>query len=278
MKEYTVQKDDNLYSIARKFNTTVQELERLNNLSSDKLTIGQILLVPDNNYITYVVQQGDTLFGIARQFATTIADIKNLNNLTNNEIVPGDILKISENSSPTTYTVKKGDNLYSISKQFNIPVLDLLNINNITSTNLQVGQVLSLESNDEDGSIEDIITIPIYENYTVQSGDNLFSIASKFNTTVNQIKQDNNLNSNFLTIGQVLKVKVGEETIGIEECYGEGYSDLGKNYLNYTVKKGDSLYSIASNYNTTAEQLMKLNNLNTTLLSLGQVLKIKEIN
>lgn len=223
---------------------------------------------------TYTVQPGDTLYGIAKQFGTSVDDIKKLNNLSTNTISVGQVLKIQEDTSPLTYTVQKGDTLYSISKKFDIPVLDIMKINNITSTVLQIGQVLKLfPQEEEDG----IIVMPVYENYKVQKGDSLYSIAQKFNTTVDELKKDNNLTSNLLSIGQILKIKVGEEIFGVEECFGEGYSDLEKKYINYTVKKGDSLYSIARNYNTTVDSIMQLNNLKSTNLSIGQVLKIKEV-
>ncbi len=228
--------------------------------------------------INYTVQRGDTLYGIAKQFGTTVNDIKRLNNLTSNTISVGQVLRINKDTSdPTTYTVQKGDSLYSISQRFGLSVLDLMSYNNLTSTTLQIGQVLKLTPSDSDDSNFDIETKPIYENYTVKRGDSLYSIARKYDTTVDQIKKDNNLTSNNLSIGQVLKIKVGEETIGIEECYGTDYGDLSKNYINYTVKRGDSLYSIARTYNTTVDEIKRLNNLTSNNLSIGQVLKIKEV-
>ncbi len=224
----------------------------------------------------YTVEAGDTLYGIAKQFGTCVAEIKKLNNLVNDSITVGQVLKIKEDTDPLTYTVQKGDSLYSISKKFNIPVLELMKLNNITSTVLDIGQVLVLVDDMEQES-NGIIFMPIYEDYEVQKGDNIYSIAQKFNTTVDQIRQDNNLTSDSLSIGQILKIKVGEDVFGIEECYGTGYDDLENNYITYTVQKGDSLYSIAEKFNTNVEQLKKLNNLTNTELSLGQVLKIKEV-
>lgn len=224
----------------------------------------------------YTVQRGDTLYGIAKQFGTTVEEIKKLNNLTSNTIAIGQVLKIKEDTiGPTTYKVVKGDSLYSIANKFSLSVLDLMKYNDLTSTVLQIGQVLKLvpDSSDE----EQIVVVPIYEDYTVKKGESLYSIAKKFNTTTEVIKQDNNLNSNLLSIGQVLKVRVGEQIIGIEECFGEGYEEDKNNYITYTVKKGDNLYSIARNYNTSVNEIMKLNNLSSTNLSIGQVLKIKEV-
>lgn len=228
----------------------------------------------------YTVQKGDTLYGVAKQFGTTVSEIKRLNNLTSNTLSVGQVLKINEDTSnPTTYTVQKGDSLYSISNKFGLSVLNLMSYNNLTSTTLQIGQVLKLTpSGEELGSVGDITVVPIYENYIVKKGDNLYDISKKFNTTVEQIKKDNNLSNNDLSIGQNLKIQVGEEYVGIEECYGEGYSNLGKKYIEHTVKKGDDLYSIAKNYSTTVDEIKSLNNLDSNNLTIGQILKVKEIN
>jgi len=95
---YTVQKGDNLYSIARTYGVTVDDLKRVNNLISNTLSIGQILNIPGNNNTnlgnTYIVKSGDTLYSIARAFNTTLNDIKALNNLSSNVISVGQTLKI----------------------------------------------------------------------------------------------------------------------------------------------------------------------------------------
>lgn len=224
----------------------------------------------------YTVQSGDTLYGIAKQFGTTVEEIKRLNNLSSNIITKGQVLKISEDTIfPSTYVVVKGDSLYTIGKKYGVGVDELMKYNNLTSTALQIGQVLKIppKNSNEGGGV---IIMPIYQNYTVKKGDSLYTIAQKFNTTVDQIRKDNNLSSNNLSIGQVLKIKVGEEMVGIEECYGEGFEELEKKYITYTVKKGDNLYTIAKNYDTSVDAIKRLNNLTSTNLSIGQVLKIKE--
>ena len=197
---YIVQKGDSLYSISKKYNTTVDEIKRLNNLSTNNLSIGQILRIPsikvNINEETYVVQKGDNLYGIARNFGVTVDEIKRLNNLTSNIIDVGQVLKIKSSMSSDIYIVQKGDSLYSISKKYNTTVDEIKRLNNLSTNNLSIGQKLKIP------------TTPYSANniYIVQKGDNLYSIALKYNTTVDNIKKLNNLSSNLLNIGQQLKV------------------------------------------------------------------------
>ena len=123
-----------------------------------------------------------------------------------------------------------------------------MQLNNLTSTSLSIGQILEIP----------ITTSSINNTYTVKSGDNLYKIAQNYNTTVNELINLNNLSSNILSIGQVLKIPIASSTNNT-----------------YTVKSGDSLYKIAQNYNTTVSELMRINNLGTTALSIGQLLKLK---
>ena len=98
--------------------------------------------------------------------------------------------------------------------------------------------------------------------YTVKSGDTLYSIANKYNTNITTLKNLNNLTSNLLSIGQVIKVP--STTDGTTTST-----------TTYTVKSGDTLYSIANKYGLTVSELKNLNNLTTNTLTIGQTLKIK---
>ena len=206
---YTVKSGDSLYSIARRFNTSVDILKSLNNLTSNTLSIGKVLLLPvekeePETSTTYIVQSGDSLYSIARRFNTSVDAIKSLNNLTSNTLSIGQTLRIpSDNTSTkpntTNYTVKSGDSLYSIARRFNTSVVAIKSLNNLTSNTLSIGQTLRIPS-------DNTSTQPSTTNYTVQSGDSLYSIARRFNTSVDTLKNLNNLTSNILSIGQVLRI------------------------------------------------------------------------
>ena len=256
---YTVERGDSLYSIAKKFNTTVDTLKKLNNLTSNTLQIGQYLKLRSSETpsLEYIVQRGDTLYSIANKYNTTVNELKRLNNLTTNTLQIGQKLIVREEPSEdlnvpvTTYTVQRGDSLYSIANRFGTTVDALKKLNNLTNNLLSIGQILKLPTT------EDISTTE--ESYIVQSGDTLYSIARKFNTDVNELIRLNNLSGTALRVGQILKLPSTTETT----------------QTIYTVKRGDSLYSIAKTFNTTVDEIKRLNNLTNNLLNVGQILIIK---
>lgn len=196
---YTVKSGDSLWSISRKFGVTVNELKKVNNLSSNLLSIGQNLIIPGKKNNTssneYVVKKGDTLYGIANKYNVSIDNLKSYNNLSTDSLSIGQIIKIPDNKANSNeYVVKSGDSLYSISRKYGVSVDELMSVNNLKSTVLSVGQVLKIPNS---GEVTNVI-------YTVKKGDSLWSIAKNNKTTVDAIVKLNNLSNANLSIGQKL--------------------------------------------------------------------------
>ncbi len=201
----------------------------------------------------YTVKKGDSLWSIANKYGTTVNKLKELNNLSSNVLQIGQTLKISSNEKDAisddyfVYKVKSGDSLWNIAKEYNTTVDKLKEINNLKNDKIIINQQLLIPKNTTSGVN--------FNNYTVKNGDTLWDIANDYNTTVSELKSLNNLSTNVLQIGQVLKVP-------------------SKKQSTYTVRKGDSLWKIAEKYNTSVNELMKLNNLSNSTLQIGESLLI----
>lgn len=219
---YVVKKGDTIYKIANQFNIPISEIKRINNLTSDLLNIGQILYLKEstlpNNYFTYTVKKGDSLWKIAQENNTSIDDIKRINNLTSNNLIVGQQLLIPlsvkepDNSitqptlptgpSSTTpvesyiiYEVKKGDSLWKIANDNNTTVNDLIKLNNLSNLTLQIGDKIKIPTSQDEKPTR---------IYIVKSGDTLWSIAKANGVSVNELKSANNLTNNLLSLGQEL--------------------------------------------------------------------------
>ena len=208
-----------------------------------------------NKENVYVVKSGDTLWSIAKRYGVSVDELKRQNNLTNNTLSLGQILLIptkenedGETNNDNYYTVVAGDTLYKIARKYNMTIDELKKINNLSSDVLSIGQKLYLEPQENGDNLE---------TYTVKKGDNLYQIALKFDTTVDALKSLNGLNSNLLSIGQVLKIPSSSSS-----------------EIVYTVVAGDNLYQIARRFGTTVAALMERNNLGSSFLQVGQKLII----
>lgn len=153
-----------------------------------------------------------------------------------------------------TITIMYGDTLSSLALKYNTTVAELVKLNNIPNPNLiYAGSSLIIPAKRE------------YETrvYIVKSGDTLSKIAQKFNTTVSVLATDNNIqNVNLIYPGQQIRIK--------DDCK----HDCG--HTIYTVRRGDTLWSIARRYNTSIANIVRLNRIqNASLIYPGQMFRIK---
>ena len=206
---------------------------------------------------TYVVKRGDSLYSIANKYGISVENLKNANGISGNLINVGQQLIIPSNNGTSPgdyiiYTVKRNDSLWNIANTYGVSVNDIVEYNNLGTTVLQIGQQLLIPIKDDSKTSSSDSQII----YIVKNGDSLWSISKKYNISVNDLKQANNLKNNMLSIGQQLIIP---ET---------------SNYETYIVKSGDSLWKIAQKHDVNVNNLIKANNLSSNVLSIGQTIII----
>jgi len=220
----------------------------------------------------YTVAPGDTLFNIAKRHNCTVADLRAWNQLTSDSLTVGQRLKISglATTSPTTslsptqqatkdtgkpHVVAHGETLYSIAKSYGYSAADIAAWNNLQPPyNLTIGQVLIVNPPAFVTASPKVFSDnPGY--HTVTQGDTLYNIAKRYGRTVEELKKWNNLQNNEpLSLGQRLRVSSASA-----EMPAASLSPPSINTLQHEVRKGETMYSIATKYGVTAPELAQLN-------------------
>jgi LysM repeat protein len=252
---HRVKKGDSLKSIARKYGVSIASLMEANNLSKKKrIRVGQTLTVP-------VLLAGSNK-------SANIADSNSKNAVVKNAIVK---------ENPDKYRVKTGDTLWEIAAAYGVSIAELKRINSLSSSNLYAGRVLRIPTANGAPANDPPKTSPpkpSYASYKVKKGDTLSKIASRNSLTLAQLKSLNNMKSNLIYPGMVLKVPSATSSVA-QFAYQGGNSSNGSVTDTYTIRQGDTLWKIAKSYDVGIDDIAKWNNINSnSQLNPGDKLKI----
>ena len=162
------------------------------------------------------------------------------------------------------YRIKRGDNLIKIAKKFGISVKSLKRLNRMRSNHIVAGRKIRISSG---GTYISKTELP--GHYQVQKGDSLYKIAKEFSLTIAKLKELNGMVSNRIVVGERLRISE------IADISHKKSSKCCRAYRNYTVKKGDSLYSLAKKYKISIKALKRLNSLSSSNIRIGQEIKIR---
>jgi len=217
---YTVKSGDNLAGIASAYSVSISNIKEWNDLSSDKILVGQKLKIYSDKKVsssskkkatTYTVKSGDNLTEIAGNYNVKVSEIMEWNDLENDIIKEGQVLKLyppkttekKTSKKTTTYTVKSGDNLTEIAEKFGVTVSNLKEWNNLDNDIIVEGQVLKLYPTKT--TKKETKSKTTY--HTVKKGETLAKIADKYDVTIADLKKWNKLKSDTIEVGQKLVVK-----------------------------------------------------------------------
>lgn len=211
----------------------------------------------------------------------------------NTRLASNDTASSSKYSTKTKYhTVRRGESLGLISNKYGVAVTDLKRWNNLRGNTINSGAKLKIVStvresvpkpkpvptiidNQEEIAVasaevekSEVSTDKETTIYTVQKGDNLSSIARKFNISVAELKELNNLEDTNVKLDTKLKVLKSEEI-------AEAKKEIDrKDFINYTVVKGDNLGNIAKKYNVSVASLQEWNELKDNSVQVGKKILI----
>lgn len=325
---------ESLYTIAKMYNVSVDDLMKDNNLNSSKIKPGMELklvqnlpaekLVSQTTEIksekkqltqkdetqviasTHKVRSGESLYTIAKMYDVSVQDLKKANNMTSSKIKPGQKIKLIQNHVAETVTVKTdetnsekktlkkkeetlartithkvvtGESLFTIAKMYNVSVDDLKKANGLTSSKIKPDMELKLvqsQSNDiaatkqvekksekkqsEKDNIRKVLT------HRVKRGENLITIAKENNTSVEELKRINQLSDSKIHFGQKLKLNESTETQNITPAKTESAPKI----IHHKVKSGESFYSIAKVYNCKMDELKEWNKKSGSKIKVGE--------
>ncbi|WP_053075035.1 muramidase family protein [Ornithinibacillus californiensis] len=288
---YQVSSGDTLWGVSKKFNTSVDNIKKANNLTSNVLKVNQRLIIPK---AFHTVKSGDYLIAVAKQYGVSVEAIKQANHKTSDLIRLGETLVIpvvmgggtnigTQNLAPTqmtsSYTVVAGDSLWGIAQKFNTSVSNLKSANNLTSDSLQIGQQLSIPTSGEVVPTPPPTPAPTVTStsHTVETGDTLWGIANRYGTTVDALKQANQLASNVLQIGQTLTIPTSNQEAPTKDNQTSTPSpttEVERITFTYAVRSGDNLSAIAERYGVTVDAIRSANGLTSDIIRVGQQLTI----
>lgn len=280
---YKVKRGDNLSGIADKYGVSVAELKKWNKLKSNSVTSGKSLKIINDQSVVKTVRKEPKNDSLPAEIKAGNNQIVASDNKIDKEDKTKKIIKTDTLSSNVIsyYVVQKGDNLSNIAKKHNVSVAEIKEWNHLSNASIQLGMSLQIAKNEAVANLQ-LAPAPKMENveYIVKKGDNLGTISKKFGSTLDDLKQWNNLHDHNIALGSTLivaKSEVEVENKEPSETYKKNniVSSSKNKGINYLVKKGDSLYSISKKYpGVTISDIKKWNNINSEDLKPGMKLKI----
>ncbi|GAA4034248.1 LysM peptidoglycan-binding domain-containing protein [Flavobacterium cheonhonense] len=278
IKYHKVRRGDSLGEISDKYGVSMSDLKKWNRLRSNKAPLGRSLKIYTNENTAVAVTSKHTTKDTA-----SIAAASSSNKIFKEEKV------VSYKDVVKYYRVKSGDNLGEISDKYGVSVAEIKKWNKLKSNNIALGASLKIIKNERVVTTvrkevkADKIETAVASNdnntegntqasdfYEVQKGDNLFSIAKKFNVSIEDLKKWNNLEDLNVQLGSKLALANKEESAIAEAPKTE------TKIVEHKVKKGEYLGTIAKKYNVTVAEIKEWNSLEDNNVKLGETLIVSK--
>ena len=282
---YVIKAGDTFYSIAHRFNTTVQALIAANpTVNPNMLMIGQQICIPRRPSVptcpvgtAYTIKAGDTFYSIAMAHSVSVDELLRFNpGVDPNRLYIGQVICIPPRPIPLPtptcpagtlpYTIQAGDTFFAIAQRYGVTVEALLIANPTVNPNaLYIGQLICIPPRPTPPPPPSTCPTGTFA-YTIVSGDTYYRLAIRYNTTIEAITAANpSVNPNALQIGQIICIP------GTPTPPPPPPTTCPTGTFAYTIVSGDTYFRLAQRYNTTVEAIRSANpNVNPDALQIGQ--------
>lgn len=266
---YRVQPEDTVASIARKAHMTEAALREANQIPAGRrIKPGSLVLVSKSSGL-----------GNAEDISSDTIDAS---------------FALAQDYRRVTYRVRRGDNMRSVARRLGVSPATIMKSNGLRSQRLRVGQTLRVNvpivtrqtTTSRPTTTRSMPDTPVASTkfYVVRKGDTLYSIANRYGITASALRNANNISGNNISVGQRLTINASgtptKRHVVLEEVPERVQKQVSKRPLakkkTYKVRKGDTLFSIASSANMSVNQLKKLNGIRNNNLKVGQTLKLSQ--
>ena len=266
---YRVQPEDNVAAIARKAHMTEAKLREDNQIPAGRrIKPGSLVLVSKSSGL-----------GNAEDISSDTIDAS---------------FALAQDYRRVTYRVRRGDNMRSVARRLGVSPATIMKSNGLRSQRLRVGQTLRVNvpivtrqtTTSRPTTTRSTPDTPVASTkfYVVRKGDTLYSIANRYGITASALRNANNISGNNISVGQRLTINASgtptKRHVVLEEVPERVQKQVSKRPLakkkTYKVRKGDTLFSIASSANMSVNQLKKLNGIRNNNLKVGQTLKLSQ--
>ncbi len=266
---YRVQPEDTVAAIARKAHMTEAALREANQIPAGRrIKPGSLVLVSKSSGL-----------GNAEDISSDTIDAS---------------FALAQDYRRVTYRVRRGDNMRSVARRLGVSPATIMKSNGLRSQRLRVGQTLRVNvpivtrqtTTSRPTTTRSTPDTPVASTkfYVVRKGDTLYSIANCYGITASALRNANNISGNNISVGQRLTINASgtptKRHVVLEEVPERVQKQVSKRPLakkkTYKVRKGDTLFSIASSANMSVNQLKKLNGIRNNNLKVGQTLKLSQ--
>ena len=266
---YRVQPEDTVAAIARKAHMTEAALREANQIPAGRrIKPGSLVLVSKSSGL-----------GNAEDISSDTIDAS---------------FALAQDYRRVTYRVRRGDNMRSVARRLGVSPATIMKSNGLRSQRLRVGQTLRVNApivtrqttTSRPTTTRSTPDTPVASTkfYVVRKGDTLYSIANRYGITASALRNANNISGNNISVGQRLTINASgtptKRHVVLEEVPERVQKQVSKRPLakkkTYKVRKGDTLFSIASSANMSVNQLKKLNGIRNNNLKVGQTLKLSQ--